>query len=83
MTRPGDQFITRKAIYAAIRELFEKEGIKFAHREVTVRMADDQKQRRLTAAQKKAVTGAVRNVIEDEVPVDAKGNKAASGYDDM
>ena len=83
MTRPGDQFITRKAIYAAIRELFEKEGIKFAHREVTVRMAEDQKPKRLTAAQKKAVTGAVRNVIEDEVPLDAKGNKKASGYDDM
>lgn len=83
MTRPGDQFITRKAIYAAIRELFEREGIKFAHREVTVRMADDQKGRRLTAAQKKAVTGAVRNVIEDEVPVDGKGSQAASKFDDM
>jgi small-conductance mechanosensitive channel len=83
MTRPGDQFITRKAIYAAIRELFEKEGIKFAHREVTVRLAEDQKNKRLTAAQKKALTGAVRNVVENDEPTNAKGAKVASKYDDM
>ncbi len=83
MTRPGDQFITRKAIYAAIRELFQQEGIKFAHREVTVRLAEDAKPRRLTAAQKKAVTGAVRNVIDDELLDSAQGAKKASAYDDM
>lgn len=84
MTRPGDQFLVRKAVYTAIRELFEKENIKFAHREVTVRLADEKKPaRRLTAAQKKAVTGAVREVIEDEVADKAKGSKAASAYDEM
>jgi small-conductance mechanosensitive channel len=41
MTRPGDQFVVRKQVYAKIRELFEREGIKFAHREVTVRVAQD------------------------------------------
>lgn len=39
MTRPGDQFVIRKQVFARIRELFAKEGIKFAHREVTVRVA--------------------------------------------
>ncbi|MGB7286225.1 MAG: mechanosensitive ion channel family protein, partial [Salaquimonas sp.] len=82
MTKPGDQFIARKAIYAAVRELFEKEGIKFAHREVTVRVADDRKTpKRLTVAQKKAAMGAAREVIEDEPNL--KGSKAASKYDDM
>jgi small-conductance mechanosensitive channel len=38
MTRPGDQFAIRTKVFTLIRELFEKEGIKFAHREVTVRV---------------------------------------------
>jgi small-conductance mechanosensitive channel len=40
MTRPGDQWTTRKLVYQEIRNLFEQEGIKFAHREVTVRTPD-------------------------------------------
>ena len=36
MTRPGDQFDVRKVVYARIREIFAQQGIKFAHREVTV-----------------------------------------------
>lgn len=43
MTKPGDQFQTRKVVYGAVRELFEREGIKIAkHREVVVRVADDE-----------------------------------------
>jgi small-conductance mechanosensitive channel len=43
MTRPGDQFETRKVVYQEIRNLFEREGIKFANkREVIVRVADDE-----------------------------------------
>lgn len=38
MTRPGDQFSIRTKIFTRVRELFEREGIKFAHREVTVRV---------------------------------------------
>ncbi|MEO1274330.1 MAG: mechanosensitive ion channel family protein, partial [Pseudomonadota bacterium] len=41
MTRPGDQWVTRKKVYAEIRDLFEREGIKFAHREVTVRIPEE------------------------------------------
>lgn len=40
MTRPGDQFAIRTKVFTLIRELFEKEGIKFAHKEVTVRVND-------------------------------------------
>jgi small-conductance mechanosensitive channel len=38
MTRPGDQWVVRKRVFAEVRELFEREGIAFAHREVTVRI---------------------------------------------
>ncbi|MFN4011560.1 MAG: mechanosensitive ion channel family protein [Pannonibacter sp.] len=41
MSRPGKQFELRKVIYAGLQELFEKNGIHFAHREVTVRVATE------------------------------------------
>ena len=44
--------------YNEIRDLFAREGIKFAHREVTVRLADGETQDNLTEAQKKAIAGA-------------------------
>jgi len=40
MTKPGEQWVVRKRVYQEIRALFEREGIKFAHREVTVRIPD-------------------------------------------
>ena len=66
MTRPGDQFVTRKVIYGAIRDLFEKEGITFAHREVTVRLAEESQANNLTPEQKEAITGSVRSLIDEE-----------------
>ena len=42
MTHPGGQFVLRKVVYARLREMFAREGIKFAHREVTVRVAGDE-----------------------------------------
>ena len=38
MTKPGDQFVLRKHVFARIRDLFEREGIEFASREVRVRV---------------------------------------------
>lgn len=78
MTRPGDQFVTRKVVYAAIRELFQKEDVHFAHREVTVRLADGQKADSLTPEQKEAIAGSVRSVIEDRPPGGADPAKAAA-----
>ena len=66
MTRPGDQFVTRKVVYAAIREIFAEEGIQFAHREVTVRLADGVAVEDLTPEQREAVAGSVRSVLDDE-----------------
>lgn len=77
MTRPGDQFVTRKVVYAAIRELFEQEGIKFAHREVTVRLADGKNPDNLTEEEKEAIAGSVRSAIDAE----EEAAKATAGSD--
>ncbi|MGF1552653.1 MAG: mechanosensitive ion channel family protein [Paracoccaceae bacterium] len=69
MTRPGDQWVTRKRVYAEIRELFDREGIRFAHREVTVRMPDLSEGRAPTEAERHALGAASRanlDVIEAE-----------------
>ncbi len=76
MTKPGDQFITRKIVYESIQELFAAEGIKFAHKEVTVRLADGARASDLSEEQKKAATSAARSVIDDELAA-AQANKAA------
>jgi hypothetical protein len=60
--------VTRKVIYAAIRELFQNEGIHFAHREVTVRLADGEHVEDLTPEQREAVTGAARAVLDEPQP---------------
>ena len=65
MTKPGEQFVTRKVVYAAIQELFAREGIRFAHKEVTVRLADGEASA-LSEEQKRAVTAAAREVIDAE-----------------
>jgi small-conductance mechanosensitive channel len=68
MTKPGDQWQTRKVVYAAIQELFHREGIRFANREVTVRIegrgaaeADDD-----TVVQ--AASAAARRVLDASAP---------------
>ena len=66
MTRPGDQFVTRKVIYASIRELFAREGIEFAHRQVTVRLADGTPVSDLTPEQRQGIAGSVRSVVDEE-----------------
>ena len=67
MTKPGDQWLVRKKVYQDIRELFAREGIRFAHREVTVRLADEKKSEDLTPKQREAVTGAVQAAIDEEM----------------
>ena len=64
MTRPGDQWTLRNKVFARIRELFEREGIKFAHREVTVRIADHEAGQPLSEAEKEAAAAAARSAVE-------------------
>lgn len=78
MTKPGDQWVIRKRVYEEIRALFEREGIKFAHREVTVRLADG-KVDDLTEAQKQSVTAAAEASIEEDL---LEGGVQEAGGDD-
>jgi small-conductance mechanosensitive channel len=66
MTKPGDQWVIRKRVFQDIRDLFAREGIKFAHREVTVRLADESSDKDLSLAQKTALAGAALAGIEEE-----------------
>jgi len=66
MTKPGDQWLVRKKVFQEIRDLFEREGIKFAHREVTVRVVDDSEERN-TPARRDAALGAAQAAIEDDL----------------
>ncbi len=65
MTKPGDQWLVRKKVYEEIRALFEREGIKFAHREVTVRLADG-KAEDLTEDQKQNIAAAAHASLEED-----------------
>lgn len=67
MTRPGDQWDIRRIVFAKIRDLFEENGIKFANREVTVRLADDEKTGALDEATSTAVRGSAARLIQDGV----------------
>ncbi len=78
MTKPGDQWLVRKRVYEDIRALFELEGIKFAHREVTVRLADG-KVDDLTEDQKKEVAAAAHASLEEDLLPEDEGE--ASGDD--
>lgn len=74
MTRPGDQWTTRKLVYQEIRTLFEKEGIHFAHKEVTVRIPgldDPAREGQITAQEQKAIGAAARRAVEEPEPVKA------------
>ncbi|MEM1274958.1 MAG: mechanosensitive ion channel family protein [Pseudomonadota bacterium] len=66
MTKPGDQWVVRKRVYAEIRELFDREGIKFAHREVTVRIPDLPQDRALTEPEVTAIGAAARRVGDNQ-----------------
>lgn len=66
MTRPGDQFQIRTKVFTKIRELFEQEGIKFAHREVTVRVNGDLDN--VSEADKTAIAAAALPATEGQEP---------------
>jgi len=76
MTRPGDQWTIRKRVFQEIRDLFYREGIKFAHREVTVRLAGDDVEG-ISDTDKKAIAAAALG--DDE---EMAGNSGKTGGDD-
>ena len=72
MTKPGDQWVLRKRVFQEIRDLFAREGIKFAHKEVTVRLAEGEISN-LTDAQKQAVMAAAL-AEEEQTPLKKGGD---------
>jgi len=82
MTKPGDQFLVRKRVYAEIRDLFAREDIHFAHREVTVRIVDqngdeiDDDDEESAELRKQAAGAAARRLLDEEA--EAKGKKPGS-----
>ena len=76
MCRPGEQWVIRKRVFHELRELFAREGIKFAHREVTVRIPGLDRDRDLTETEKQAIGGAARTAVEtpeETQPLSATG----------
>jgi small-conductance mechanosensitive channel len=73
MTKPGDQWLVRKRVYEEIRALFEREDIRFAHREVTVRLADEPKEP-LTESQKEAVLAAAEASLDEDMLEEGGGD---------
>lgn len=68
-TKPGKQFELRKVVYAGLRDLFEQNGIKFAHRQVTVRVAGsdgEEEEHPSAAAKAAAAAGAAAAGMLDE-----------------
>ena len=63
-TKPGDQFFIRRELYRMIQESFRKNGIEFAHRNVTVYMPSGDE---TAAPDKKAVeAGAAAAIAADQ-----------------
>ena len=65
MTKPGDQWLVRKKVFQEIRNVFEREGIKFAHREVTVRIAPENGEELTESQKQKAVAAASEAAIAE------------------
>ncbi|WP_226574327.1 mechanosensitive ion channel family protein [Acuticoccus sediminis] len=62
MTKPGDQFVVRRHVYTRIGELFDREGIQFAHRYVTVRIDPPD----APADQQQAAAAAAEQILNQE-----------------
>ena len=80
MTKPGEQFVTRKVVYESIQDLFAREGIHFAHKEVTVRLTDSNVED-LSEKEKQAVGAAARTALDadEEAAAQAAGKGKSSG----
>lgn len=79
-TKPGKQFELRKVVYAGLRDLFEKNGIKFAHRQVTVRVAGEGEDRNSGVitpeiAKAAAAGAAAAGMIEDDESTEGSGDQ--------
>jgi len=68
ITKPGDQWGIRRIVFARLRDLFEEKGIKFANREVTVRVAQEDGSQPSAPQARIAAAGSAGRVIQDKAP---------------
>lgn len=73
-TKPGKQFELRKIVYAGLRDLFEQNGIKFAHRQVTVRVAGE-------GGEEQVAPETARAAVQAAIQAAAAGGGAAGIFD--
>ncbi|MET1411158.1 mechanosensitive ion channel domain-containing protein [Roseibium sp. HPY-6] len=73
-TKPGKQFELRKIVYAGLRDLFEQNGIKFAHRQVTVRVAGENGEGQVSPE-------SARAAVQAAIQAAAAGGGAAGIFD--
>jgi small-conductance mechanosensitive channel len=64
MTRPGDQWGLRRIVFARIRDLFEKQSIRFASREVTVRVETHSNSQALSPMDRDVIGAAAARTID-------------------
>ena len=69
-TRPGGQWLVRRAAYARVRDALSAAGINFAHREVRVRLPDELEQK---------IADSDNGELRKELPVIAGAAAAAAG----
>ncbi len=74
MTKPGDQFVARRVVYARIHELFEREGIEFASRDVRIRM-EKQSESGGEIARAAVVAAELAEATSPDDPAAGAGNK--------
>lgn len=84
MTKPGKQFILRKVVYAGLQDLFRENGIKFAHRQVTVHVASDDNKDGVDRADadalaQAAAAGAAASGLTEEEGAAGQGGPAKAG----
>lgn len=65
MSRPGEQWALRRLVLTEIQKLFSENNIKFAHREVSVRVLEDPN-RPLTDEERAGVAGSAARRLMDE-----------------
>ena len=72
-TRPGDQFAVRRIVYQKIKEMFEREGIAFAGREVRVRVDGDPGTAEAAAGHPRVAAAAAEAFAENDSSMEKKG----------
>ncbi|MGI9520862.1 MAG: mechanosensitive ion channel family protein [Hyphomicrobiaceae bacterium] len=65
MTKPGQQWLIRRKVLNGIRDLFDREGIIFAHHEVTVRVASDRPDEEISEGDRAAAGAAGQRIAAE------------------